>query len=72
MEKGLLEKTGKPFDHWIKEARQSEIEKYLEIINFLKAKHGFTYVFANFVALKTRKSDAASINDPDLLISQYK
>ena len=63
MEKGLLEKTGKPLDHWIKVVRQSKIEKHLEIINFLKAKHGFTYGFANFVALKTKKSDAASIND---------
>lgn len=72
MEKGLLEKTGKPLDYWIKVVRQSGIEKHLEIINFLKAKHGLTYGFANFVALKAKKSDAASMADTDLLTSQYK
>jgi predicted transport protein len=72
MEKGLLEKTGKSLDSWIKVVRQSKIEKHSEIINFLKAEHGLTYGFANFVALKAKKSDAASIADTDLLSSQYK
>lgn len=72
MEKGLLEKTGKSLEHWIKVVKRSKIEKHLEIINYLKAEHGFTYGFANFVALKTKKSDAGSIDDLDLLISQYK
>lgn len=72
MEKGLLEKTGKSLDHWIKVVKRSKIEKHLEIINYLKAEHGFTYGFANFVALKTKKSDAASLNDADLLSNQYK
>ncbi|MBK7233769.1 MAG: DUF4287 domain-containing protein [Saprospiraceae bacterium] len=72
MEKGLLEKTGKPLDHWIKVVRQSKIEKHLEIINFLKAEYDFSYGFANFVALKTNKSDATSIADIDLLSIQYK
>lgn len=72
MEKGLLEKTGKSLEHWIKVVKQSKIEKHLGIINYLKAEHGFTYGFANFVALKAKKSDAASIDDSDLLINQYK
>jgi len=72
MEKGLIEKTGKSLEHWIRVVKQSKIEKHLEIINFLKAEYGFTYGFANFVALKTKKSDAASINDTDLLSNQYK
>ena len=67
MEKGLIEKTRKPLKHWIKVVKQSKIEKHLEIINFLKAEYGFTYGFANLVALKTKKSDAASINDTTLL-----
>lgn len=71
MEKGLLEKTGKSLDHWIEVVKRSKIEKHLEIINHLKAEHGFTYGFANFVALKAKKSDAASINDIDLLSNQY-
>ncbi|MGB3083710.1 MAG: DUF5655 domain-containing protein [Saprospiraceae bacterium] len=72
MEKGFIEKTGKPLEHWIKVVKQSKIEKHLEIINFLKAEYGFTYGFANLVALKTKKSDAASINDTTLLSNQYK
>ena len=72
MEKGLMEKTGKPLEHWIKIVKHSKIEKHLDIINYLKVEHGFSYGFANFVALKAKKSDAASINDSDLLSIQYR
>ncbi len=71
MEKGLLEKTGKPLEHWIKVVLQSKVEKHKEIINFLKTKHGLTYGFANFVALKAKKSDAGSMDNTDLLTNQY-
>lgn len=72
MEEGLLEKTGKALDHWIKVVQDTKIEKHKAIIDFLKSEHGFTYGFANFVAHKSKKSDAASIDDTDLLTSQYK
>jgi predicted transport protein len=72
MEKGLLEKTGKPLDHWIKVVQKSKLEKHGEIIKFLKSNHGFTHGFANFVALKAKKSDAGSHDDADLLKNQYK
>ena len=72
MEKGILEKTGKSVDHWIKIVNDSKIEKHREIINFLKSSHGFTYGYANFVALKARKSDAGSHDAGDLLANQYK
>lgn len=72
MDKGLLEKTGNPLDHWIKLVKESKIEKHKAIIEFLKSEHGFTYGFANFVSLKTRKSDAGSLENIDLLINQYK
>ncbi|MEW7292831.1 DUF5655 domain-containing protein [Aquimarina sp. 2304DJ70-9] len=72
MEKGLLEKTGKPLDYWVKIVKESKIEKHKAIIDFLKSEHGFTYGFANFVSLKSRKSDAGSMNDIDLLTNQYK
>ncbi len=71
MEKGLLEKTGKPLEHWVKVVQQSKIEKHKEIIEFLKTNHGLTYGFANFIALKSKKSDAASIDNDDLLTNQY-
>ncbi len=71
MEDGLLEKTGKSLEQWIRIVELSQIQKHTEIINYLKAEHGLTYGFANLIALKARKSDAASIPDEDLLTSQY-
>ncbi|MEQ9405150.1 MAG: DUF5655 domain-containing protein [Cyclobacteriaceae bacterium] len=72
MEKGLLEKTGKPLDYWIGIVQQSKLEKYKAIMDFLKSEHGFTHGFANFVALKRLKSDAGSIDDKELLENQYR
>ncbi len=71
MEKGLLEKTGKDLSHWVAVVKQSGIEKHKAMIDFLKAEHGFTYGFANFVAHKTRASDAASQDNDDLVANQY-
>ena len=72
MEKGLLEKTRKPLEHWIEVVKDAQIEKHSAIINFLKTEHGFTHGFANFVALKARRSDAASQDEDELLTNQYK
>jgi predicted transport protein len=72
MEDGLLEKTGKTLEHWINVVQKSKIEKHKAIIDFLKAEHGFTYGFANFVAHKAKKSDAGSIDDTTLINEQYK
>jgi len=72
MDKGLLEKTGKPLDYWIKIVKESKIEKHKAIIGFLKSEHDFTHGFANFVSLKARKSDAGSIDNTGLLTNQYK
>lgn len=72
MEEGLLEKTGKSLDHWIKVVKDSKIEKHKAIINFLKSEHDFTYGFANFVAHKSKKSDAESIDNTDLIDGQFK
>lgn len=72
MEKGILERTGKSLEHWIEVVKKSKIEKHKAIIDFLKSEHDFTHGFANFVALKTKKSDAGSIDDAVLLANQYK
>jgi predicted transport protein len=72
LEKGLLEKTGKPLADWIAIVHQQSFEKHGEIIKFLKEKHGFTHGFANFVAHKARESDAGSTSDKDLVLNQYK
>ncbi len=71
MEKGLLEKTGKPIDHWVKIVKESKLEKHGEIIKFLKTEHEFTHGFANFVAHTARKSDARFHDDEDLVVAQY-
>jgi len=71
MEKGLLEKTGKSLEHWIDVVKQTGIEKHKEIINHLKSEHAFTYGYANFVALKAKKSDAGSQDADELLVNQY-
>jgi len=72
MEKGLLEKTGNSLDYWIEVVNKTNLEKHKAIVDYLKSKHGFTHGFANFVALKSRKSDAGSIDDNVLLANQYK
>ncbi len=72
MEKGLLEKTGKSLEYWIKIVKESKIDKHKAIIDYLKAEHGFTYGFANFVSHKARKTDAGSMDDIDLIVNQYK
>lgn len=71
MEKGLLEKTGKPLDHWVKIVKKTKLEKHGEMIKFLKTEHGFTHGFANFVAHAARKSAAVFQEDDDLLTTQY-
>jgi predicted transport protein len=72
MDKGLLEKTGKPLAHWIELVKAAKIEKHKAIMDFLKSEHNFTHGFANFVALKARKADAGSFDNADLLSNQYK
>jgi len=71
MEKGLLEKTGKPLKHWISIVRKENFEKHGQIISYLKNELNFTHGFANFVAHKSRESDAGSINSDDLIENQY-
>ncbi|MEP0972084.1 MAG: DUF5655 domain-containing protein [Balneola sp.] len=71
MEKGLLEKTGKPLKHWIGVVKRKKFEKHGQIISFLKTEHGFTHGFANFVAHKSRESDAGSYDADELVENQY-
>ncbi len=71
MEKGILEKTGKSLDHWIRVVQESGLEKHGAIIKHLKSEYAFSHGYANFVALKARKSDAASIDHETLLEKQY-
>ncbi|MCB0698819.1 MAG: DUF4287 domain-containing protein [Chitinophagales bacterium] len=72
MEEGLLEKTGKTLEQWIKVVQKTKLDKHKAIIDYLKAEHGFTHGYANLVALKARGADAASHDADDLLTNQYK
>ena len=71
MEQGLLDKTGKSLDQWIVVVKKTGLSKHSEIIKMLKADHGFTHGYANFVALKARGADAASHQPEELLTNQY-
>ncbi len=71
MIKNLEKQTGKSFDQWIKIAQDSKLSKAREITNYLKTEHGLTFGYANTIALKALKSDAASSSADDLLSAQY-
>jgi predicted transport protein len=71
VEKGLIEKTGKDLNHWIQIIEKSGIDKHKAMIDYLKSEYGFTYGYANFVAMKSRKADAGSIDNDELLSKQY-
>jgi predicted transport protein len=68
----IKDKTGKSLQQWIAIAKKSGAAKHGEIVKMLKTDHGMTHGFANLVALKTLKSDAASIGaTTDLVAAQY-
>ncbi len=71
MEKGILEKFGKPVEEWVKIVRKQNFEKHGEIVKFLKTEHDFTHGYANFVAHKARQSDASHFEGDDLVAAQY-
>lgn len=69
----LYKNTGKTLEQWMAIVKQKKFGKHGEIIKFLKEEHSFTHGFANLVALKSRGTDAASVENKDELIEkQYK
>lgn len=69
----LKSNTGKSLEEWVKIVRGKSFAKHGEIIKYLKEEHAFTHGFANLVALKSRGSDAGSVENKDELIEkQYK
>ena len=70
MIRNLEEKTGKSLDQWIKTARATKVPKHRELLNLLKAEHGLSYGYANFVALKALAGDEEA-TDTGLIEAQY-
>lgn len=57
----LKSTTGKTIDQWLTLTRKSGKAKHGELVSWLKAEHGITHGYANLIASKTLKSDAASM-----------
>jgi len=69
----LHKNTGKTLEQWIAIVQKKNFAKHGEIMSFLKGEHSLTHGFANLVALKAKKSDAGSAENPeDLIANQYK
>jgi predicted transport protein len=65
--------TGKKLKDWIAIINKSGFEKHGELVNFLKAKHGFTHGNANTIVHFAKQSHAgAAENDTDWIAEQYK
>lgn len=68
----LPEQTGRSLEEWTKVVAASGLAKHGEIVKMLKGDHGVTHGYANLIAHKAQKSDAASSGgDLDLVAAQY-
>jgi len=68
----LPEQTGKTLKQWQALVRSSGLTAHGQIVKLLKTDHGVTHGYANLIAHKTLKSDAASAGDTgDLVAAQY-
>lgn len=50
MKGNIEEKTGKPFDYWLKLARDSGITKFKALTDHMKSEHGMSHGYAQMVA----------------------
>ena len=69
----MKEKTGKTLEQWLGVAKKTGATKHGAVVKALKSDHGLTHGYANLVAHKLLKSDAASKADggTDLVAAQY-
>lgn len=67
----LKENTGKTLEQWLALVAKSKLVKHGEIVAMLKNDHGVTHGYANLIAHKALKSDAASAEGGDLVDQQY-
>lgn len=71
MANNLEEKTGHNLDHWLKAVKSSGEEKHMAIIKYLKAEHGLTHGYANFIAFKYREQFETPKSGGDMVSDQY-
>ena len=55
MIKNMIERTGRPIDDWLEIVSSKELNKYSEIVNFLKSNYSITHGYANLIARKSNK-----------------
>jgi hypothetical protein len=68
----LAKLTGRSLDEWSAVVTKSGLAKHGEIVKMLKSEHAVTHGYANLIAHKTLKSDAASTgSDDELVAAQY-
>jgi len=70
--KNLEEKTGKPFNEWVKIVKESKLEKHGELITMLKEKYGIGHGYANLIVHHAKQTHAGASSEDDLIASQYK
>lgn len=69
MKTTIADKTGKPFDDWVKLVQSSGLEKHGEQMKMLKTEHGFGHGHANLVCQAAKgRLDA---DEGDMLAGQY-
>ena len=56
----MKDKTGKTLDQWLAVAKKTGGEKHGQVVKSLKSDHGLTHGYANLVAHKLLRSDAAA------------
>jgi predicted transport protein len=72
MADNLKKNTGKSLDQWITDVKGTGLAKHGEMMKWLKGDQGLTHGFANFVALKTLRTDADSAENKEALVAvQY-
>lgn len=70
MIENLHKNTGRTLENWIEILKKENFAKHGEAVKFLKETHGLTHGFANLVAHKAKGSDAASVENPEDLVSK--
>ena len=68
--RNIEQSTGRSVDGWVSLVRAAGLERHTEIVEWLKAEHGFSYGNANLVAL-TVKRGALSGGGQDLVDAMY-